>query len=201
MEDENNFKNDHLLNSEESDQEETSLVVSNINSEVFSSPELKEEIENLFREFSEEITFQYFKSFHRLRVNFANSEPAAEACAKIHLREFHNSVLKCHFIRPIILNKKSNKSLELPKPTKQFLISPPSSPPLGWEQIEESEPIFNHELVAALSNLTSGGEIHEIHAASENQPAIYVHTAIDQRQRPKLEFVQTRCPERKSNNL
>lgn len=71
----------------------------------------------------------------------------------------------------------SNKNLQPPKPTKQFLISPPSSPPAGWQQAEECEPhLINHDLLAALATLNPG-EVHEIHAPSETQPGILVHTA------------------------
>lgn len=55
----------------------------------------------------------------------------------------------------------SNKNLQPPAPTKQFLISPPCSPPAGWAQAEECEPIVNQELLAALANLTPG-EVHEL---------------------------------------
>lgn len=108
----------------------------------------------------------------------------------------------------------SNKNLQPPAPTKQFLISPPSSPPLGWAQAEETEPhIFNHDLLAALANLNPG-EVHEIHAASETQPGILVHTALvpesgasassattttttgDDDDPKKKVIMQTRCPER-----
>lgn len=50
----------------------TSLIVTNIHSDVFNSFELKSEIESVFREFSsgEQVTFQWLKSFKRLRVNY-----------------------------------------------------------------------------------------------------------------------------------
>lgn len=48
----------------------TSLIVTSIHSEVFHTEELKEEMERLFREFSENVTFQWLKSFRRLRVNY-----------------------------------------------------------------------------------------------------------------------------------
>lgn len=104
----------------------------------------------------------------------------------------------------------SNKNLQPPAPTKQFLISPPSSPPAGWQQAEECEPIINHDLLAALATLTPG-EVHELHAPSETQPGIMVHTAIvgedttavveeEESEEPgaklRMGMVHTRCPER-----
>jgi hypothetical protein len=49
-----------------------SIIVTNIHSEVFNSDELKKEMESLFRKFSDQVTFQWLKSFRRLRVNFDN---------------------------------------------------------------------------------------------------------------------------------
>ena len=36
---------------------------------------------------------------------------------------------------------------------KQFLISPPPSPPVGWEQSVEDAPVINHALAEALQRL------------------------------------------------
>lgn len=104
----------------------------------------------------------------------------------------------------------SNKNLQPPAATKQFLISPPSSPPAGWQQMEEVEPhLINHDLLAALATLTPG-EVHELHAPSETHPGITVHTAIvgeenivvpeEESEEPgaklRMGLVHTRCPER-----
>lgn len=51
----------------------TSLIVTNIHSEVFHTEELKEEVESLFRGISDNVTFQWLKSFRRLRVNYDNA--------------------------------------------------------------------------------------------------------------------------------
>ncbi|KAG5679754.1 hypothetical protein PVAND_009294 [Polypedilum vanderplanki] len=183
----------------------TSLIVTNIHSEVFHSDELKAEIENVFREFSDEVTFQWLKSFRRLRVNYDNALSAANARIRLHQYRVNKSVINCYFAQPV--TPISNKSLQPPAPSKQFLISPPSSPPAGWAQAEECEPfIFNHDLLAALANLNPG-EVHEIHAASETQPGIMVHTAIvaqdssstdesDDGKKGKVSIAHTRCPER-----
>lgn len=51
----------------------TSLIVTNIHSEVFNSEELKAEMEKVFRQISDNVTFQWLKSFRRLRVNYDNA--------------------------------------------------------------------------------------------------------------------------------
>jgi hypothetical protein len=184
----------------------TSIIVTNIHSEVFQSDEMKAEMEALFREFSDDVTFHWLKSFRRLRVNYTNAISAANARIQLHQFKISKSIINCYFAQPV--TPISNKNLQPPAPVKQFLISPPSSPPLGWQQADETEPhLFNHDLIAALANLNPG-EVHEIHAPSENQPGILVHTALvhdeqapadpesEEGKKARMGIVQTRCPER-----
>lgn len=178
----------------------TSIIVTNIHSEVFASPQLKQEMEDLFRTFCESATFQWLRSFRRLRVNYDNAIAAANARIKLHQYEFNKkTVITCYFAQPV--TPVSNKNLQPPAPVKQFLISPPASPPAGWEPREENEPLVNHDLLAALASLTPG-ESHELHPQSEDQPAIIVHTAMlpetnaDGGVRPKMAIIQTKRPER-----
>ncbi|XP_017010375.2 protein sarah [Drosophila takahashii] len=177
----------------------TSIIVTNIHSEVFANPELKHAMEELFRTFSETATFQWLRSFRRLRVNYDNAIAAANARIKLHQYEFNpRTVITCYFAQPV--TPVSNKNLQPPAPVKQFLISPPASPPAGWEPREEGEPLVNHDLLAALASLTPG-ESHELHPQSEDQPAIIVHTAMLAETgsggiQVKAPIVQTKCPER-----
>ena len=55
-----------------------SIIVTSIHSTVFVNEELKEEMEGLFREFSADVTFQWLKSFRRLRVNYGDAVSAGE---------------------------------------------------------------------------------------------------------------------------
>ena len=65
--------------------------------------------------------------------------------------------------------------LEVPKPNRMFLISPPSSPPVGWEPIEEDGPVINYELLAAIATLASEEEaIVELCPGSDTTPQLIV---------------------------
>ncbi|XP_028037283.1 protein sarah [Bombyx mandarina] len=171
-----------------------SVIVTNINSIVFSDENLKKEMEDLFRTFSENVTFQWLRSFKRLRVNYDSPLAAANARIQLHQYQFYDSCINCYFAQPV--TPISFKNLRPPAPVKQFLISPPSSPPVGWEPREEGEPIVNHDLLAALASL-SPGESRELHAPTPTQPAIVVHTAISEVSPPPgaKKIPHTRCPE------
>lgn len=101
------------------------------------------------------------------------------------------------------MERNSEGCLKLPSPHKQFLISPPASPPVGWEPVLEHEPLINYELLAALSRLTPG-EAHELHPPSESQPGIVVHVcedALDEDgKKLKSKIQQTRRPQRRSES-
>lgn len=53
--------------------------------------------------------------------------------------------------------KIGSDTLEIPKKMKQFLISPPASPPVGWEPVEENTPCVDFSLVTTLASLTLPG--------------------------------------------
>lgn len=182
----------------------SSIIVTNIHAEVFVNEELKMEMEQLFRMFSDQATFQWLKSFRRLRVNFDSGIAAANARLHLHQFPFGKSIITCYFAQPV--TPVARKYLQPPAPFKQFLISPPASPPAGWEPREEGEPLVNHDLLAALANLTPG-ESHELHPQTTDHPGIIVHTVLlgdiggggGPMDGPcKNNIVQTKCPERSS---
>lgn len=45
----------------------TSIIVTNIHSDVFADEQMKRDLEELFRAFGDNVTFQWLKSFKRLR--------------------------------------------------------------------------------------------------------------------------------------
>lgn len=153
----------------------------------------KKEMEDLFRNFDDDVTFQWLRSFKRLRVNFQTALAAASARIQLHQYKINESVITCYFAQPVTPVKNSN--LQPPAPFKQFLISPPASPPLDWEPRPESEPLINHDLLAALATLAPGSS-HELHPPSPGQPSIVVHTALGNAGVNLKPIMHTQCPDR-----
>lgn len=91
----------HSPDSDSFDDLPTSLIVTNIHSEVFTNEQQREEMENLFKFFSPNVKFQWFRSFKRLRVNFDNAVAAAGARIQLHQYQSGKSKINCYFAQPV----------------------------------------------------------------------------------------------------
>uniref|UniRef100_T1IRN4 Uncharacterized protein n=1 Tax=Strigamia maritima TaxID=126957 RepID=T1IRN4_STRMM len=184
------------------DDEETadlpkSLIVTNLDDRVYDNEDDKRNFEFLFEQYGE-VAFQYFKSFRRARVTFQSPHVAAAARIQLHQADVCDKIINCYFAQPLS-PKDDNKDphLQPPKPDKQFLISPPASPPVGWEPVHEAQPMINYDLLSAIASMTPGIS-QELHPPSESQPGIVVHPCEDPQgcRGGKSVIPQTACPER-----
>ncbi|XP_062861697.1 calcipressin-1a isoform X2 [Trichomycterus rosablanca] len=179
------------------------LIASLEDVNLFNRPDARASFEELFRAFDNEATFQFFKSFRRVRINFSNALAAAEARAKLHKSDFNGTELRLYFAQSVHIG---SARLEPPKPDKQFLLSPPPSPPVGWEQAKDATPVINYDLLCAIARL-GPGEKYELHSGTPTTPSVVVHVCESDQEssgaeddteglrRPRPKIIQTRRPD------
>ncbi|XP_067862669.1 calcipressin-3-like isoform X1 [Heptranchias perlo] len=225
------FENYEGLDSEIMDLSDlpTSLFACCVHEAVYEDEKHKDRFEALFRVYDEQATFQLFRSFQRVRINFSNQEAAARARIELHESEFNGTKLKLYFaqVKKEKVHKSDNKMsgtaekeqdnmkltkvqntqdgvnktyLTPPPPVKQFLISPPASPPVGWHQIEDATPTINYDLLRAIATLGPGDK-YEVHAGTEFTPSVVVHICESENEdegavkQPKQKIIQTKRPD------
>lgn len=62
---------------------------------------LQAEIEELFKQFGEDASFQYFRSFRRMRVNYTKPSAASNARIQLHQSKFGETDINCYFAQPV----------------------------------------------------------------------------------------------------
>uniref|UniRef100_A0A7E4W623 Calcipressin-1 n=1 Tax=Panagrellus redivivus TaxID=6233 RepID=A0A7E4W623_PANRE len=159
----------------------TSIIIRNVPKELFDDPSLKENFASMFTQISENVRIDFLKGFQRVRVVFTEPEHATAAKLIVEHHKFNGLELKAFFANNIKMVRRAYQSedghLKLPPLEKQFLISPPSSPPVGWEQCHEMAPVVcNFDLMSRLAAY-SVDDKYEVHGGDPSQPTIVVTPA------------------------
>ncbi|NXO76392.1 RCAN1 protein, partial [Sitta europaea] len=129
--------------------------------------------EALFRPYDRDLTFQYFKSFKRVRINFSNPLCAADARIQLDKTEFLGKELKLYFAQTLHIG--SARLADSPIP-KEF-------PPIPGEQ---------YELHAATAT-TPSVVVHVCDSQQQEESA--------EPRKPKPKIVQTRRPDYSPSQL
>jgi len=163
----NEANRDSLNVSGEEDELPKSIIVTNVDLSVFDNLDNKANFEAMFREYEPNATFHYLRSFRRVRVDFEAHLAASSAKLSLDGTPMgNNNVIHCYFLQILSPCADEDSHLHVPPSEKQFLISPPASPPVGWEQPKEDKPVVDYDLLSAMASL-SPGENHELHPSKQ----------------------------------
>lgn len=136
------------------------LLFTNINSlDTFRSESL-EKIRGLISETAPIHVFAPLKSFRRFVVSFWDSDAAISVRKAWDGQSIDGDRVKIYFGQPTPVEAR-NEHLELPDAGKLFFISPPPSPPHGWEMRLEDAPnkqVHADDLASALAQLNNRPE-------------------------------------------
>ena len=185
--DENNIKNanDDLVSQDASSESlstednndyvglPTDIFICKVPQRVFDDDSVKDNFENMCKIFGP-AQFIYLSSFRRVRVRYNSPSEAGKAKLALHNTNYLDSTITVYYAQSSSLSEASTSSLMPPTPQKQYLISPPASPPVGWEPVEENKPAFNFDLVSTLIEMAPG-QSHELHKSDDGKPSVVVH--------------------------
>jgi len=155
------------------------LIVTMSDPSVFSNNISRANFEKLFLDIDDKCKFCHIRIFKRTSIQFSNPIAAILARVRLENYEFMGENLKMYLTTPIKL-KNTRQYLAAPKNDKTFLISPPASPPVGWEQILEDPPVVNLDLLATLSSKLNPLEPCELIKSNNDMPGIIIHPCADQ---------------------
>ena len=161
---------------------EESIFVSRLPEQLFTGncTELRNCFEDIFKRYGDCPTFHYLSSVSKVCVVY--HRPGEALLAREELDETHFQVHGPMRVESLCLVTApwNERYLKVPKPQKQFLISPPSSPPVGWEPSEEPPPVPPNALESALLNLvcTPGEHIDLFEPDNPSHPTIRLDTAF-----------------------
>ncbi|CAG5135949.1 unnamed protein product [Candidula unifasciata] len=158
------------------DVQQTVLIVTNVDSDIFSNAESQAVFESTFRDVDGQVSFTYLRQQHRARLQFSSPDLASEAKARYDGMMMFGQVIGCFFVQS--QGAVDTNFLIPPKLQRAYLLSPPASPPVGWKGGPDLEPVVDQELLAAIGNLESGKAL-VIHRDADNRPNIILHLSDD----------------------
>lgn len=124
-------------------------------------------------------SFSPLKSMHRIICSFYDVDSTIAVRQAIDGTAFlGGSVAKCYFGEPTPIGDEKMKYLERPDAGRLFFISPPPSPPVGWEMRSEDPPnkqVHADDLAAQLEKL--GGRLQSLDDSSEQEDDLKQYSA------------------------
>uniref|UniRef100_A0A8C4WU43 Regulator of calcineurin 1a n=1 Tax=Eptatretus burgeri TaxID=7764 RepID=A0A8C4WU43_EPTBU len=137
---------------------------------------LQTKFESLVVSVDPKATLFLLPGFRRIRVACSSLNAARQIRSHLHGTKLSGCTLRIYHANlgtdpPVCLSP----CLVPPPAQRQYLISPPASPPVGWKQSPDPIPVINSDLICALVAL-SPGEAVELQPGTETTPRVLLHT-------------------------
>jgi hypothetical protein len=150
------------------------LLITNLQSlEIFTSAVL-ENITQAINDQARIHTFAPLKSFRRIVVSFYTIEDAVKVRQLLDGENVLGNRVRVYFGQNTRVDI-GDQHLQAPKSQKLFFISPPPSPPMGWEMRNEDPPnkeVHAEDLAAALANLHTRPSANEALHEDNNEASM-----------------------------
>ncbi|KAI4163123.1 MAG: hypothetical protein LQ342_003251 [Letrouitia transgressa] len=131
------------------------LLITNLLEPSIFHPTSLAEIRSLLADHVPLHSFSPLKSFRRIVVSFYTTDDAIAVRRLLDNSPIMSSRARIYFGEPTPLEP-ADQHLHAPQSSRMFFISPPPSPPLGWEMHHEGPPnkeVHADDLAAALASL------------------------------------------------
>ncbi|KAF2741058.1 Calcipressin-domain-containing protein [Polyplosphaeria fusca] len=131
------------------------LIITNLQAPEIFHPSNLVQIRETINQYAPIHTWAPLKSFRRIVTSFFDIDSAISIRQKLDGETLMGCRIRVYFGLNTPLNP-TDQHLPLPKSDKLFFISPPPSPPMGWEMHNEDAPnkiVHAEDLAAALARL------------------------------------------------
>lgn len=131
------------------------LIITNLQSLDVFQPDNLQRIREVIHKIAPIHSWSPLRSFRRIVVSFADEEAAMAVRQVLDFSDIRGDQCRVYFGQPTPISARDDH-LALPDAGKLFFISPPPSPPHGWEMKMEDAPnkmVHADDLAAALANL------------------------------------------------
>ncbi|KAL2117237.1 hypothetical protein VTJ04DRAFT_9405 [Mycothermus thermophilus] len=132
------------------------LLFTNLQTRDVFAPDNLQQIRELIERTARIYSFSPLKSFARIVVAFYSTEDAIAVRGIWDGENILGNHCRVYFGQPTVIGAQPNNQLALPDAGKLFFISPPPSPPAGWQQKMEDAPnkmVHAEDLAEALAKL------------------------------------------------
>ncbi|KAK6535401.1 hypothetical protein TWF694_001862 [Orbilia ellipsospora] len=154
------------------------LLITNLKEAEIFHPDHLQSLRDIIASSAPLASWSPLKSFARIVCSFYSEEEAIKVRGELDGEILMGHRMKIYFGTHTPVNPAVDQHLQAPESQKLFFISPPPSPPVGWESRNEEPPntvIMPEDLASALSKLswnTAGLAPSSPDKESSNEPAI-----------------------------